>query len=99
MLVDSMNQMLKNIILSIVNIAIALYYNVKRVVLWIKGLDSISTMHSANAIQDDFVKRNDNDNDTTEMENEIKRFLHGDKDEDDEDDTYIPYDGPYSETP
>jgi hypothetical protein len=100
-----MNQMLKNIILSIVNIAIALYYNVKRVVLWIKGLDSmnrldsISTMHSANAIQDDFVKRNDNDNNTTEMENEIKRFLHGDKDDDDEDDTYIPYDGPYSETP
>jgi hypothetical protein len=89
MLVDSMNQMLKNIILSIVNIAIALYYNVKRVVLWIKGLDSISTMHSANTIQDN------ND----EIENEIKRFLHGDKDDDDEDDTYIPYDGPYSETP
>ena len=88
---------LKNIILSIVNIAKALHYGVKRVVLMIKPFDSISTMHSANTIQDDFVKRNDND--TTEMENEIKRFLHGDDDNEDDEHIYIPYDGPYSETP
>ena len=89
MLVDSMNQMLKNIILSIVNIAKALHYGVKRVVLMIKPFDSISTMHSANTIQDN------ND----EIENEIKRFLHGDDDEQDDEHIYIPYDGPYSETP
>ena len=87
---------LKNIILSIVNIAKALHYGVKRVVLMIKPLDSMnrldssSTMHSANTIQD---------NDTTEMENEIKRFLHGDDNEQDDEHIYIPYDGPYSETP
>ena len=41
-----------------------------------------------------------------EIENEIKRFLHGDfsernEDDDNEDDEniYIPYDGPYCETP
>ena len=86
---------LKNIILSIVNIAKALHYGVKRVVLMIKPLDSmnrldsISTMHSANTIQDN------ND----EIENEIKRFLHGDDNEQDDEHIYIPYDGPYSETP
>ena len=80
---------LKNIILSIVNIAKALHYGVKRVVLMIKPLDSSSTMHSANTIQDN------ND----EIENEIKRFLHGDDNEQDDEHIYIPYDGPYSETP
>ena len=86
---------LKNIILSIVNIAKALHYGVKRVVLMIKPLDSmnrldsISTMHSANTIQDN--------NDEIEME--IKRFLHGDNDNEDDENIYIPYDGPYSETP
>ena len=34
-----------------------------------------------------------------EIENEIKRFLHGDNDEQDNEHIYIPYDGPYSETP
>ena len=81
---------LKNIILSIVNIAIAFHYGVKCLVLQMIPLQ-YNTMHSANTIQD-------NNNDTTEMENEIKRFLHGDDNEDDEN-IYIPYDGPYSETP
>ena len=80
---------LKNIILSIVNIAMAFYYGVKCLVLQMIPLQ-YNTMHSANTIQD---------NNTTEMENEIKRFLHGDNNEQDDENIYIPYDGPYSETP
>ena len=79
---------LKNIILSIVNIAKAFYYGVKCLVLQMIPLQ-YNTMHSANTIQDN------ND----EIENEIKRFLHGDDDEQDDEHIYIPYDGPYSETP
>ena len=79
---------LKNIILSIVNIAMAFYYGVKCLVLQMIPLQ-YNTMHSANTIQDN------ND----EIENEIKRFLHGDDDNEDDEHIYIPYDGPYSETP
>ena len=73
-------------------------------------VDSIDIMLKANTIEDDFVKRNDDDNDT-KIEKEIKRFLHGDDNDDDDNDvmdsndgtstnrTYTPYDGPYSETP
>jgi len=62
-------------------------------------VDSIDIMLKANTIEDD-----DND---TKIEKEIKRFLHGDDNDDamDSNDgtstnrTYTPYDGPYSETP
>ena len=65
-------------------------------------VDSIDIMLKANTIEDD-----DND---TKIEKEIKRFLHGDDNDDDNDAmdsndgtstnrTYTPYDGPYSETP
>jgi hypothetical protein len=105
---------LKNIILTIVNIAKAFHYNLKRMILQmihVNGVvDSIDIMLKANTIEDDFVKRNDDDNDT-KIEKEIKRFLHGDDNDDDDNDvmdsndgtstnrTYTPYDGPYSETP
>jgi len=100
---------LKNIILTIVNIAKAFHYNLKRMILQmihVNGVvDSIDIMLKANTIEDDFVKRNDDDNDT-KIEKEIKRFLHGDDDDDNDvmdsnktNRTYTPYDGPYSETP
>jgi len=82
-----------------VNIAKAFHYNLKRMILQmihVNGVvDSIDIMLKANTIEDD-----DND---TKIEKEIKRFLHGDfskrNDDDDDENIYTPYDGPYSETP